>query len=100
MPSSPRTVRLNLSLRLHDYRIYVTAQRSLRRIMGPRAPDVDALIRAQLTGRDVPGIADEYLDRVGWPPVAGRMITLRVLPQPAPRRGLTRAKRPEARSSR
>lgn len=44
--------------------------------MGEKSPDVDRLIADQVTGHDAIGITDEYLDRIGWPRVAGRMITL------------------------
>lgn len=45
--------------------------------MGGKAPSVNTLIRAQLIGRDAPGVADDYLDGIGWPPEKGRVISLR-----------------------
>lgn len=81
MSSSSSTVSISVSLRRLEYRVYVTAQRNLRRILGTRAPDVDALIQAQIAGRDAVGIADEYLDRIGWPGVSGRMISLQGRPK-------------------
>jgi hypothetical protein len=72
-----RPIRLRIPLPAVEYRVFVSAQRKLRRIMGTKAPDVNALIQSQLHGRDVTGLTDEYLDFVGWPPAAGRMISLR-----------------------
>jgi hypothetical protein len=45
--------------------------------MGPEAPGMDDLIQSQLTGLDVTGVTDEFLDRIGWDRVAGRAVTLR-----------------------
>jgi hypothetical protein len=35
--------------------------------MGAKAPDVITLIRTNLGGRDARGLAEDYLDDVGWP---------------------------------
>lgn len=35
--------------------------------MGAQAPDVLVLIQANLRGRDARGLAEDYLDVVGWP---------------------------------
>lgn len=77
MHSTSRIIRVCVSLRSKEHRVYVSAQRNLARIMGSSAPDVDTLIKAQLIRRDVVGVTDEYLDRIGWGRVSGRAISLR-----------------------
>jgi len=72
-----QSIQLNLPLPAADYRIYVSAARKLRRVMGQKAPDTLALVRFSLQGRDVTGIADDYLDSIRWPQAAGRMVSLR-----------------------
>lgn len=57
-----------------DYRVFVSATRLLRRSMCAQAPDVPALIRAQLVNRDPTGLAEDYLDLVDWPPEHRRPI--------------------------
>jgi hypothetical protein len=45
--------------------------------MGRKAPDALALIRHNLLRRDPTGLADDYLDSIGWPLAAGRAISVR-----------------------
>lgn len=81
----PRThpVRVTILFDAADYRIFVSATRQLRRIMGRSAPDVTALIIFNLQGRDATGIADDYLDAIRWPSAAGRIVGLKSC-SPAP----------------
>lgn len=93
MHSTPRTIRIHVSLRLKDHSVYVSAQRNLARIMGGSAPDVETLIGAQLTERDVVGVTDEYLDRIGWSRTSGRAISLReAAPRPRKKAGFVASK--------
>jgi hypothetical protein len=86
-PMQPRSTRLQINVLLPaaDYRIYVSAARKLRRIMGQQAPDALNLVGFSLQGRDANGIADDYLDSVRWPHAAGRMVSLRRPAKPARR---------------
>ena len=77
MHPRPTRLQINLLLPAADYRIYVSAARKLRRIMGKQAPDVLTLVSFSLQGRDATGIADDYLDSVRWPHAAGRMVSVR-----------------------
>jgi hypothetical protein len=77
MHQYPAQVQLNIPLPAADYRVYVSAVRKLRRIMGRKAPDAMTLVQSNLRGRDVTGIVDDYLDSVGWPHAAGRTVSLR-----------------------
>lgn len=45
------------------------------RVMGDKAPDTLQIIQINLIGRDARGLADEYLDTVGWPLKGGRSVT-------------------------
>jgi hypothetical protein len=45
--------------------------------MGTKAPDTIGLIQRNLSGRDARGLADEYLDTVGWPMAGNRTVSLR-----------------------
>ena len=45
--------------------------------MGAKAPDTIGLIQQTLLGRDARGLADEYLDTVGWPMQGNRTVSLR-----------------------
>jgi hypothetical protein len=45
--------------------------------MGAKAPDTIGLIQQNLSGRDARGLADEYLDTVGWPMQGNRTVSLR-----------------------
>lgn len=58
---------LTVPLSACDYQPFAYAICRLRRIMGDKAPDVIALIQTNLRGRDARGLADDYLDSVGWP---------------------------------
>ena len=80
------TLQINVLLPAADYRIYVSAARKLRRIMGQQAPDVLTLVSFSLQGRDATGIADDYLDSVRWPHAAGRMVSLRRPAKPTRRK--------------
>ena len=77
MPTHTHAVRVTIVFAPADYRIFVSATRQLRRIMGPSAPDVAALIVFNLQGRDATGIADDYLDSIRWPSSAGRIVVLK-----------------------
>jgi hypothetical protein len=85
MPHCLRLVQLTLALPPADYRAYTAAARLLTRIMGRKAPDAFALIRHTLGGRDVTGIADDYLDAISWPTAAKHAAWLR-RPAPPPAR--------------
>lgn len=76
MTQSPH-IRITIALSASEYRAYVRAAQILARVMGSRAPAVGELIQAQLLGRDAPGVADDYLDWIEWPPEKGRVISLR-----------------------
>jgi hypothetical protein len=41
--------------------------------MGAQAPDVITLIRTNLQERDARGLAEDYLDAVGWPQAEPRV---------------------------
>lgn len=75
MHPRPAQVQLNVPLPAVDYRIFVSAARRLRRIMGRKAPDALNLVKFSLQGRDATGVADDYLDSVRWPYAAGRMAS-------------------------
>jgi hypothetical protein len=76
MSQRTHPVRITLPLAATDYRVFLSATRQLRRIMGRNAPDVLALIQFNLQDRDATGIADDYLDAIRWPNSAGRVVTL------------------------
>ncbi|MBL9217557.1 MAG: hypothetical protein JNG82_03655 [Opitutaceae bacterium] len=67
MHTRSRPVQLNLPLPAADYRVFVLATRILRRVMGRKAPTTLVLILRNLTERNANGVADDYLDWVGWP---------------------------------
>jgi hypothetical protein len=77
MHSSSTSAAITIQIPERDHRLYRAAGRLLKRIMGPKAPSVDVLILTQVVGRDVTGLVDGYLDGVGWPSAAGRMVSLR-----------------------
>lgn len=81
MSCSQRPVQLTLALTAADYRPYVRATRILNRIMGSKAPDALALIQHNLSKRDSTGVADDYLDSIGWPLTAGRAVSVRRSPR-------------------
>jgi hypothetical protein len=66
-------VRITVPLTAADHRVYVSAARILRRIMRDQAPDVVTLIQSKLTKHDATGVAEDYLEVVGWP-LAGRQV--------------------------
>jgi hypothetical protein len=50
-----------------DFRAYQAAARTLAKTMGRRrAPTACALMEFNLSQRDAGGIADDYLDSIGW----------------------------------
>lgn len=67
MHTRSRPVQLKLPLPAADYRVFVLATRILRRVMGRKAPTTLVLIQRNLTERDANGVADDYLEWVGWP---------------------------------
>jgi len=75
MPPLP-AIKIKLLIPSSEYRAYEQAARILTRLMGRSAPSVEQLIQTQLTGRDATGVADDYLDLIGWPPGRGRVISL------------------------
>lgn len=77
--SSLPPILVTVSLTPSEYRPFVCAAHRLRRILGARAPKACTLIQANLRGRDARGLAEDYLDVIGWPPVQRR--TRRPLPQ-------------------
>ena len=77
MPLRSHPIRITSPFDAADYRIFVSATRQLRRIMGRNAPDVTELIVFNLQNRDATGLADDYLDAIRWPSSAGRVVTLR-----------------------
>jgi hypothetical protein len=82
MPQRTPPVRITIQFASADYRVFVSAARQLRRIMGRSAPEVKALIQFNLQDRDATGIADDYLDAIRWPSSAGRVVSLRWRRQP------------------
>ena len=58
---------LTVPFPLKDHRTFVSATRILGRVMGKKAPSTLTLIQHNLTGRDPEGIAEDYLDFIGWP---------------------------------
>lgn len=77
MHSDFRLLILTVLLPAKDHRVYLAAQRILVRIMGSQAPDAIGIIQQNLSGRDATGLADEYLDAVGWPIERSRAVALR-----------------------
>ncbi len=77
MHTSSSLVILQIPLPRRDHRAFLAARRILVRIMGEKAPDTMGLIQKQLLGRDARGLADEYLDTVGWPLQGNRTVSLR-----------------------
>jgi hypothetical protein len=77
MHTSSRFVTLKIPLPRRDHRAFLAARRVLVRIMGAKAPDTIGLIQQNLRGRDARGLADEYLDTVGWPMQGNRTVSLR-----------------------
>jgi len=67
MHTRSRPVQLKLPLSAADYLVFVLATRILRRVMGRKAPTTLVLIQRNLTERDANGVADDYLEWVGWP---------------------------------
>lgn len=67
MHTRSRPVQLKLPLPAADYRVFVLATRILRRVMGRKAPTTLTLIQRNLTERSANGVADDYLEWVGWP---------------------------------
>lgn len=77
MHSRSAPVILTVPLPAADYRAFRNAARSLRRLLGKKAPDLSSLVSFNLQGQDARGITDFYLDRIGHPPGSGRAVTLR-----------------------
>ena len=57
---------ITVSLPPKDRRSFVSAACILRRLMGKKAPTALKLIQHNLTERDPDGIADDYLDCIGF----------------------------------
>ncbi len=85
MSQRSRSIRITIIFDAADYRIFVSAARQLRRIMGSNAPDVTALIGFNLQDRDATGLADDYLDAMRWPSSRGRIVSLRLRTTPTSR---------------
>jgi hypothetical protein len=67
MQSSTSSIHLLLSLPTRDFNVYARAAMHLREIMGKKAPNVIVLMVHTLRCRDARGLADDYLESVGWP---------------------------------
>ena len=89
----PKLIRISLPLSAVDYRVYVSAVRKLKRIMGRQAPDILSLIRSNLHDRDAAGVADDYLDSIRWPDACGRMISLVARPKTRRRKNSVKPRR-------
>ena len=63
-----RPVQLTLALPAADYAAYAGAAAILNRVMGRKAPDVLVLIVHSLRSRDTHGLAEDFLDAIGWSP--------------------------------
>jgi hypothetical protein len=63
----PNSVTLIVPLPEQDYAAYTDAGRHLVRVMGNQAPDLMGLVVHTLRCRDGQGLAEDYLDSVGWP---------------------------------
>tara|TARA_R110002167_G_scaffold177156_1_gene376899 strand:+ start:244 stop:495 length:252 start_codon:yes stop_codon:yes gene_type:complete len=66
MPT-PNSVTLIVPLPEQDYAAYTDAGRHLVRVMGNQAPDLMELVVHTLRCRDGCGLAEDYLESVGWP---------------------------------
>lgn len=77
MSSRSSVVQLPVSLPTKDYDVFVAAIGILQRLMGRNAPTLVVLVQHTLRGRDAKGMADDYLDFIGWPVTAGRSVALR-----------------------
>ncbi len=66
MPT-PNSVTLIVPLPEQDYAAFTAAGRHLVRVMGSEAPDLLALVVHTLRCRDARGLAEDYLESVGWP---------------------------------
>lgn len=67
LPRNRGPVRIRFTLPAAEYRVFASAARLVARIMGTQAPDVEAVMRAQLGGRGPADIADDHLDSGDWP---------------------------------
>lgn len=74
MPT-PNSVTLIVPLPEQDYAAYTDAGRHLVRVMGKKAPDLMELVVHSLRCRDGRGLAEDYLESVGWP-LEGSSATL------------------------
>lgn len=81
MQRRPSLVQLTVPLLAADHRVYVSAARILRRIMRNQAPDVLILIQSKLIKHDATGVAEDYLDLVGWPFAERKVILPRTRKQ-------------------
>ncbi len=88
MQTRSRSVQIRCPLPADDYHVFVAAQRTLRLVMGRKAPAVETLIQHTLSERTASGIADDYLEWVGWP--QGRLPAAPVKPD---RSGAKRSRR-------
>jgi hypothetical protein len=66
MHPTAKFLRITVPFPAKDHGTFVSATRMLRRLMGKKAPTTLTLIQRNLTGRDPEGIADDYLDFIGW----------------------------------
>ena len=67
MSQRSTSTHLKIELPAAEYRVFVEAARLLRLIMQGQAPSLQALIQSKLIKHDATGVADDYLDLVGWP---------------------------------
>lgn len=80
MPRRPQTITITIRLLTADYETFESAVLILRRIMSDQAPDLMLLVCSKLAKHDATGLAEDYLDLVGWPHARRRLI----LPNSAP----------------
>jgi len=67
-------VRLTVRLPANEHQVFVSAVRILKRVMREQAPNVEVLIQSKLLKHDATGLAEDYLDLVGWPHAERRLI--------------------------
>ena len=67
MKPSSAVVHISIALPRCDYAAFRAAVRRLSREMGNQTPTVSQLVTHTLLRRDSKGLAEDYLESVGWP---------------------------------
>jgi hypothetical protein len=67
MANSTSLIYLVLSLPTQDFNAYADASIRLRKVMGKKAPNVIILMEHTLRCRDAGGLAEDFLESIGWP---------------------------------